>query len=37
MVDRITPAVTPDDVKRLNAQSGVEDAAPCIPRISSSG
>ena len=28
MVDRITPAVTPDDVKRLNAQSGVEDAAP---------
>lgn len=28
MVDRITPAVTPDDIKRLNAQSGVEDAAP---------
>lgn len=28
MVDRITPAVTPDDVKRLDAQSGVEDAAP---------
>ena len=28
MVDRITPAVTPEDVKRLDAQSGVEDAAP---------
>lgn len=28
MVDRITPAVTPEDVKRLNAQSGIEDAAP---------
>lgn len=28
MVDRITPVVTPEDIKRLNAQSGVDDAAP---------
>lgn len=28
MVDRITPATTEDDVKRLNAASGIEDKAP---------
>lgn len=28
MVDRITPAVTPDDVRRLNALTGVEDEVP---------
>lgn len=28
MVDRITPAVTPDDVTRLNALAGVEDRLP---------
>ncbi len=28
MVDRITPRVTEDDRKRLNAASGIEDAAP---------
>lgn len=28
MVDRITPATTDEDVKRLNAKSGIEDNAP---------
>ncbi len=28
MVDRITPAVTPDDVRRLNGLTGIEDEAP---------
>ncbi len=28
MVDRITPAVTPADMQRLNALTGVEDAVP---------
>ncbi len=28
MVDRITPAVGPADVARLNAQNGIDDAAP---------
>lgn len=28
MVDRITPATKPDDVKRLNAQNGTHDKAP---------
>lgn len=28
MVDRITPAVTPEDVVRLNRDNGVEDQAP---------
>ncbi|KAK8900005.1 hypothetical protein M9Y10_002328 [Tritrichomonas musculus] len=28
MVDRITPAVTPDDVTRLNKINGIEDKAP---------
>ncbi|CCZ80734.1 mannitol dehydrogenase family protein [Odoribacter laneus] len=28
MVDRITPAVTPADIERLNRHNGVEDAAP---------
>lgn len=28
MVDRITPAVTAEDAARLNARSGVDDAAP---------
>ncbi len=28
MVDRITPATTPADVKRLNEQSGTDDKAP---------
>lgn len=28
MVDRITPATTPADVERLNAQNGTEDEAP---------
>jgi mannitol-1-phosphate/altronate dehydrogenase len=28
MVDRITPAVTPDDVRRLNGLTGVEDEVP---------
>ncbi len=28
MVDRITPATTPDDITRLNAKNGTQDAAP---------
>jgi len=28
MVDRITPAVSPDDLARLNAFSGIDDASP---------
>lgn len=28
MVDRITPATTPDDVKRLNERNGTQDAVP---------
>lgn len=28
MVDRITPAVSPEDVERLNQKSGIEDLAP---------
>lgn len=28
MVDRITPATTDEDIKRLNAKSGIEDHAP---------
>lgn len=28
MVDRITPATRPEDVERLNAKNGTEDAAP---------
>lgn len=28
MVDRITPATTPDDIKRLNTYSGIDDKAP---------
>lgn len=28
MVDRITPATRPDDIKRLNAKNGTNDAAP---------
>lgn len=28
MVDRITPATRPDDIKRLNAQNGTSDKAP---------
>jgi mannitol 2-dehydrogenase len=28
MVDRITPATTPDDVKRLNEKNGTQDEAP---------
>lgn len=28
MVDRITPATTPEDVERLNKKSGVDDKAP---------
>ncbi|SHF44251.1 mannitol dehydrogenase family protein [Chryseobacterium sp. OV279] len=28
MVDRITPAVSPEDVERLNKKSGIEDLAP---------
>lgn len=28
MVDRITPATTPDDVERLNRNSGINDKAP---------
>ncbi|MCT2560955.1 mannitol dehydrogenase family protein [Chryseobacterium herbae] len=28
MVDRITPAVSPEDVKRLNQKSGISDLAP---------
>ena len=28
MVDRITPAVTPDDIERLNKQNGIQDKAP---------
>lgn len=28
MVDRITPAVTPDDVRRLNGLNGIEDEIP---------
>lgn len=28
MVDRITPAVTPADAERLNAESGIADASP---------
>lgn len=28
MVDRITPAVSPEDVERLNEKSGIEDLAP---------
>lgn len=28
MVDRITPATTPDDVKRLNAKNGTQDEVP---------
>lgn len=28
MVDRITPATTPEDIKRLNANSGIDDKVP---------
>lgn len=28
MVDRITPATTPEDIKRLNAENGTNDQAP---------
>jgi mannitol 2-dehydrogenase len=28
MVDRITPATTPEDIERLNANSGIDDKAP---------
>lgn len=28
MVDRITPAVTPEDIARLNAKNGINDKAP---------
>lgn len=33
MVDRITPAVLPSDVQRLNAMSGIDDQAPVFAEV----